>query len=291
MSIKFIIFAALILLFCNSIEAQTPSNLKIDKLLGKVKTVRTERTWTTKNVEGKRVLMTIETYDQQGNKTEWDAYMGSESPLRSLFTYDDKGNVTKQIWYDSADQLKGNTIYSYDAKGHLIKELSSNGVRVVFTYDSRNNKTLRQVFDVAKNEGQRMFGDVEKTVRYSYDNDNRLIQVASYSPKGLRVWNPELQAHKITYVYDSKGQTASQSVFNDDNSLRTKTNYIYDSSGRTVKEILFTGKDRTTQLFLYNYEVDTQDNWTVQTKNKQISQREKLSYVKVETVYRNIEYY
>lgn len=291
MNIKFIIFATLILLFCNSIEAQTPSNLKIDKLLGKVKIVRTERTWTTKNIESKRVLMTIETYDQQGNKTEWNAYMGSDRPLRTSFAYNDEGNVIKQIWYDSADEPEVNTVYNYDAKGNLVEELSSNGVRVGFTYDSRNNKKSQQVFDVAENEGPRMFGAVEKTVRYSYDKLNRLIQIASYSPNGSRVWNPELQAHRITYVYDGKGQTTSQSVFNDDNSLRTKTDYAYDSSGRIVKEILFTGKDRVTQLFRYDYEVDTQDNWTVQTKHKQISRRGKRGYIKVETVYRNIEYY
>jgi len=291
MTIKFLIIAILMLLFCNFSEAQTPSNSKTDKLLGNVKEVRTERTWTTKNVESKRVLMTTETYDRQGNKIEWNAYMGRDRPLRSLFTYDDEGNVTKEIWYDSADQLKGNTVYTYDAKGNLVEELSSNGVRVVFTYDSRNNKTLQQVFDVAENEGPRMFGAVEKTVRYSYDKANLLIQVASYSPKGSRVWNPALQAHRITYAYDQKGRTISQAVFNDNNSLRTKTDYIYDSLGQIVKEILFTAKDGIPQRFRYNYEVDAQGNWTVQTKSKQVSRRKNRSYVQVEAVYRNIEYY
>lgn len=291
MTFKFLIFATLMLLFCNFIEAQTPSNLKIDKLFGNVKTVRTERTWTTKNVESKRVLMTIETYDQQGNKTEWSAYMGSDKPLRSLFTFNNEGNVTKEIWYDSADQLKGNTVYTYNTKGNLIEELSSNGVRVKFTYDSRNNKTLQQVFDVAENEGQRMFGAVEKTIRYSYDKFNRPIQIAFYSPKGSRVWNPALQAHRIIYTYDREGLIASQAVFNDDNSLRTKTNYIYDLSGRTVKEILFTAKERITQVYRYNYEVDARGNWTTQTKSKQVSRRRNRSYVQVEAVYRSIEYY
>ena len=291
MSVKFFIVAVLMLLLFNPAEAQEPSNLKIDKLQGNVKTVRTERTWTTKNVESKRVLMTIESYDQQGNKTEWNAYMGSDRPLRSLFTYDDKGNVTEQIWYDSADQLKGKTVYTYDANGNLIEELSSNGVRVVFTYDSRNNKIRRQVFDIAKNEGGRMFGAVEKTVRYFYDRANRLTQVASYSPKGSPVWNPSLQAHRITYTYDRKGQTVSQAIFNGDNSLRTKTQYLYDSIGRVVKEILYTAKDRITQVYRYSYEIDAQANWTVQTKSQRNSRRRNRNYVKVETVYRSIEYY
>ncbi len=243
MTAKLLIAAVLILPLANSVEAQLASNLKADKLVGYVRSVRTEQTWTTKNVESKRVLMTVETYDKRGNKTEWDAYKGSDKPLRTLFTYDDQGNVIEQIWYDSADQLKGKTTYTYDSNGLLIKEESSNGIKIVYAYDSRGNKTSQRIFDVAKDEGPRMFGPVEKTVQYSYDRKNRLTQVVSYNPKGSRVWNPELQAHRIVYTYDGKERTRSQTVFNADDRLRTKARYVYDSLGRIAKEYLFTSKD------------------------------------------------
>jgi hypothetical protein len=139
MTRELLIFAALILPLGNFVEAQTPANLRTDRLLGNVKTVRTERTWTTKHIESKRVLMTVETYDRQGNKTEWDAYMGSDKPTRDLFTYDAKDHATEQVWYDSAEQLRGKTLFTYDAKGNLIEENASNGVRILYKYDSRNN--------------------------------------------------------------------------------------------------------------------------------------------------------
>src|SRR6185503_8885000 len=107
MTLRLLIAVSLIFLLSNFTSAQLPSNLKADQLFGNVKTVRTEQTWTTQNIESKRVLMTVETYDRKGNKTEWNAYKGSDKPLRSLFTYDDNGSVVEQIWYDSADQLKG----------------------------------------------------------------------------------------------------------------------------------------------------------------------------------------
>lgn len=291
MIIRLLILATLVLPLANSVEAESASNLRTDKLAGNVKIVRTEETWTTKNVESRHVLMTVETYDQKGNKTEWDGYMGSGKPLRSLFAYDDNGNVTEEIWYDSADQLKGKSTYTYDAKGNLVEEISSNGIRVVYSYDSHNNKTLQRVFDVVKDEGPRRFGPVEKTVRYSYDKGNHLTQVASYDPRDSRVWNPELQAHRILYTYDGKGQTTSQTVFNADNTLRTKTRYVYDSWGRIAKEFLFTSKNGITHAYRYTYRIDANGNWITQTKSKHVVSNGQLKYVPVETIYRSFEYY
>src|SRR5882672_1671090 len=102
MTAKLLIAAVLILPLANSVDAQLASNLKADKLIANVRSVRTEQTWTTENIESRRVLMTVETYDKRGNKTEWDAYKGSDKPLRSLFTYGDRGNVIEQVWYNSA---------------------------------------------------------------------------------------------------------------------------------------------------------------------------------------------
>ncbi|GEM_PF-3675633 len=291
MTARLLIFIALMLPLSKSVEAQLASNLKADKLVGNVRSVRTEQTWTTKNVESKRVLMTVETYDKRGNKTEWDAYKGSDKPLRSLFTYDDKGNVIEQIWYDSADQLKGKTRYTYDSNGLLIKEESSNGIEIVYAYDSRGNKLSQRIFDVAKDEGPRMFGPVEKTVCYSYDRKNHLTQVVSYNPKGSRVWNPELQAHRIVYTYDGKERTTSQTVFNSDDRLRTKARYVYDSLGRIAKECLFTSKDRVTRFYRYTYRVDADGNWLAQTKSMRVASNGRRKHVPIETIYRSFEYY
>ena len=274
-----------------SIAAQSPSNLKADQLSGDVRTVRTEQTWTTQNVESKRVLMTVETYDRKGNKTEWDAYKGSDKPLRSLFTYDDNGNVTEQIWYDSADQLKGKTKYTYDTNGHLIEEESSNGIRIVYTYDSHGNKRSQRIFDLAKDEGPRMFGPVEKTVRYDYDRKNHLTEISSYNPNGARVWNPALQAHRITYTYNKQGRINNQTVFNQNNTVRTKTRYLYDSLGRVASELTFTSKDGVARAYRYRYRVDAVGNWIVQTKLKLVRTRNKRRYTPVETIYRSFEYY
>jgi YD repeat-containing protein len=291
MTAKLLIAAVLILPLAIYVEAQSASNQTADKLVGTVRSVRTEQTWTTKNVESRRVLMTVEIYDQKRNKTEWDAYKGSDKPLRSLFTYDDKGRVIEQVSYDSADQLKGKTTYTYDAKEHLIEEQSSNGIKIIYAYDSHGNKTSQRVLDVAKDEGPRMFGPVEKTVHYTYDRKNRLTEISSYDPNGSRVWNPALQAHRITYAYDKQGRIFYQAVFNQNNTIRTTTRYGYDSFGRIGNELMFTSKDRVKQAYKYSYRVGSTGNWIVQTKLKLMLAKGGRRYVPVETVYRSFEYY
>ena len=291
MTAKLLIAAVLMLPLANSVEAQLASNLKADKLVGYVRSVRTEQTWTTKNVESKRVLMTVETYDKRGNKTEWDAYKGSDKPLRNLFTYDDKGSEIEEIWYDSADQLKGKTTYTYDSNGLLIKEESSNGIKIIYAYDSRGNKTSQRIFDGAKDEGPRMFGPVERTVHYTYDRKNHLTEISSYNRNGSKVWNPALQAHRITYTHDKQGRIIHQNVFNENYTIRTTTRYGYDSLGRIANELTFTSKDGLTRAYRYSYRVDSAGNWIVQTKLKQVSVKGKRRYVPVETVYRSFDYY
>ena len=291
MTRKLLVVGSLLFSLAEFASAQTPSNVKTDKLVGNVKTVRTERTWTTRNVEGKRVLMTVESYDRRGSKTEWDAYMGRDQPTRGLFTYDDNGNATQEVWYDSADQLMGKTLFSYDPKGNLIEENSSNGIRIIYSYDSHNNRISQRILDLAKDEGPRMFGPVEKTVRYSYDRKNHLKEVSTSNPNGSRAWNPALQAHRIVYAYNGKGQTISQTVFNANNAVRTSTRYVYDPLGRVEREFLFTAKDGIVRVFRYAYKVNGSGNWTVQTKSKRITRGGKRIYVPIETVYRDIEYY
>lgn len=286
-----IIFLIIFLLISSTaLSGQSPSNLTTDKLSGNVKTVRTEQTWTEKNVESKRVLMTIETYDEEGNKTEWDAYKGSEKPLRAIFTYDKTGKVLNDEWYNSADDLIAKTTYKYDPKKRLVEDRTSNGIQVLYSYDSRGNRILQRSFDLATSEGGRMFDDANRTVRYSYDKNNNLIQVASFKPSGSRVWNPELQAHKIIYSHDSKGRTRSQTVFNANNSIRTKTEFVYDEQDRIVEESVFVGKTRILTIYKFSYEFDPRGNWITQVKTKQVDGHPKPNFIVEETIYRTIDY-
>ena len=281
----------LLALFSSTLLGQSPSNLKADKLVGHVKTVRTEQTWTENKAESRRVLMTIETYDRAGNKTEWDAYKGDERPMRALFSYDEEGRVINDEWYNSAEDLIAKTTYTYDEKGRLIEEETSNGLKTLYSYDSRNNRVLRRTYDLATSEGGRRFGDANVNVRYSYDKHNNLIRVASFKRSGSRVWNPELQAHRIVYSYDSNRRIKTQTVFNADNSMRIKTRFGYDSKDRIISETVFAGKSRVTTVYRYRYQFDSMDNWVTQVKTKDVTKKGQPGLAVVDTVYRTIGYW
>ncbi len=294
MRIKALTTFVLLWLFLTITQAQSFSNLKNDGLTGNVKTLRKEQTWTTKKndkyVESEKILMIVDNYDKDGNKTEWLGYFDKENPIKKTFVCDGKGKVKKEIYYNSIDELKAEVIYKYNADETLAEEISSNGVKTVYSYDSKNNKKSESTYDLATNEGGRSFGSVEKIVYFHYYKNNKLKEIGAYNLDGSRVWNPEIQAHRIIYAYDSKGQITFTTIFNENNSIRSKTRYIYDSKGMLVREFSFISQDRTTHIYNYTYEFDEIGNWIKQKKSKQIRKKQ-IIFIPIETIYRTFAYY
>lgn len=275
-------------------HAQSFSNLKSDKLTGKVKSVRKEQTWTSnengKYVESERVLMTVDNYDENGNKTEWIGHFGKGYPLRYVFICDAEGKIVKELYYNYLNEISAETIFKYNTDGNLVEEISSNGIKTVYTYDSKRNKISEKTYDLAKSEGGRAFGSVETTVYFHYYKNSKLKEVGAYNFVGVRVWNPPLQAHKIVYAYDSNGRIAYKTVFKEDYSIRSKARYFYDSNGVLIKEISFIDYNKVRHTYKYEYEVDEFGNWIKLIKSQQ-KRRNKSVFIPIETIYRTLAYY
>ena len=276
------------------VEAQSFSTIKTDKLTVNVKSVRKEQTWTTrkngKYIEGKKVLMTVDNYDKNGNKTEWLGYFGKDDPIRDVFICDTEGKVIKDFSYNSIDELISETFYKYKDNGTLAEEVISNGIKTVYSYDSNNNKKSETTYDLITNEGGRAFGEVENVVYFHYYKNNKLKEIGAYNFDGSRVWSPPLQAHRIVYAYNLKGQIAFETVFFEDNSIRSKAHYFYNSNGVLAKEISFIDYNKVRHTYKYEYEFDETGNWIKQTKNQQI-RKSKSTFIPIETIYRTISYY
>lgn len=286
-------FLLLVFLSINS-QAQSFSNLRNDKLSGKVKSVRKEQTWTSfkdgKYVEGERALMTVDNYDEDGNKTEWIGHFGKSYPIRSVFICDAEGKIIKELSYNYLDEINAETIYKYNEDGNLIEENISNGIKVVYSYDSKKNKISEKTYDLAVAEGGRAFGSVETIVYFQYYKNNKLKEVGAYNFDGARVWSPPLQAHRIVYAYDSNGRIGYKTVFYEDNSIRSKARYFYDLNGVLVKEISFIDYNKVAHTYKYEYEVDDFGNWVKQVKSQR-NRRNKLIFIPIETIYRTLTYY
>lgn len=295
MRIKTSLILILIGIFLGTSQAQSFSNLKNDKLTGYIKSVRKEQMWTKrkngKNVESKKVLMTVENYDKDGNKIEWLNYSGKDYPIKFVFIYNDDGKIIKELSYNYLDEVDAETMYKYNDNGTLAEEIISNGIKTVYSYNFNNNKKSEITYDLAKDEGGRAFGSVEKVVYFHYYKNNRLKEIGAYNIDGSRVWSPPLQAHRIVYAYDSKGQIAFETVFFENNSIRSKAHYFYDSKGLLIKEDSFIDYNKFAHTYKYEYEFDENGNWIKQIKFQQMRIKKNLAFMPIETVYRTISYY
>ena len=171
MRIKILFTFILSGLVFGTIQAQSFSTLKNDKIKGNVKSVRKEQTWTTKKngkyIEGEKILMTVDNYDKDGNKTEWLGYFGKDYPIKFVFVCDDEGKLVKELSYNYLDEVDAETIYKYNDNGTLAEEVISNGIKTVYSYDSKNNKKSETTYDLITNEGGRAFGSVENIVYFN----------------------------------------------------------------------------------------------------------------------------
>ena len=223
-------------------------------------------------------------YDSFGNTTKTkigDQVLGTNSygennGLLNSFTYGNGQIIT--YTYDRFERLikktgtKGNTEYTYDAKGNiktvvdsvnnttesytydladrLVKKENTDGFSSEYTYDSNSNVSKTKY----------TLETEEKETTYNYDRDNRInsivtendITVTNYD-KLSRVLNTELkrngQTYKTEYTYldtdiENKTTEKVKSIKNGENE---EISYTYDANGNI--ETITEGEEETNRYY------------------------------------------
>ncbi|UJB31016.1 hypothetical protein [Chromobacterium sp. Beijing] len=165
-------------------------------------------------VDAQRDAVTRIEHDALGRQTVLtDAEGGIER-----MEYDGLGNKTAYT-----NQLNGGYRYVHDAQGRVLKETSPLGIVKRFEYDGFGNRTL-QVEAEGKPE--------QRTTRYQYDANNRLIrQTGDALPIYTLDGGEATVSPSQSWRYDAAGR---QIEFTDANGKITRSRY--DALGRKVAE-------------------------------------------------------
>ncbi|MYY80876.1 RHS repeat protein [Streptomyces sp. SID335] len=187
----------------------------------------------------------------EGQRCTEQTKMSSTKTVKTSFTYDDKGNLTKV----TPPKPRGQTTYTYDALGRTETLTDGRGIKKVFTYDhldriktvSTTHDTVRYHYDGDGNLRQR--DDSTGTITYQFDplqrETIRTLQDGSqtllaYTPAGNvdyyqdptgktdYTWN---EVNKLKEFKDPQGKTTTYKYNNND--IRTQTTY----PGGTVQTV------------------------------------------------------
>lgn len=139
------------------------------------------------------------------------------------FTYNDKGQLVKEVEYDEDGNEMYVTVNEYDEDGHVINrvrdEVQQKDRRsVTFEYDAQG----RKIKDLIYNYDDALIAKIY----YRYDNDNHLIEQEEEDLDHYRL---------TTYEYDGKN-VVKVSVYDKDKNLLSYTTYTYDEEGRMLTQ-------------------------------------------------------
>lgn len=177
-------------------------------------------------LEGVVYSETINTYNDKGLELERSTFNSKgELNFRYSYQYDEKGNKTNEISYDSDNKIDNNKIF--DEKGNKIEETY---------YDSK--------------------GKLESRTANKYDEKGNMIEKEYFELDKL------MEREKYVYKYDSKGNKieVEGSLYDSEGELKDRMKNInkYDRKGNVIEEIRYDLSGDLNNKFTYKY--DKNDN-------------------------------
>jgi len=233
--------------------------------LGPVQTVKCETaefsTQDGKRVEGARVPSLETSYNRRGDVIEERWYDSSGNlDFRVLFTHDAKENVGEIVRRDAQDNLLERHVYRHDSRGRQTESVS---------YDSDGKLTTRGEYrhDEKENVIECVFRDdkgFQKNRRLDVqDAKGRRIRTEWYDADNTLKWRT-----LVAYGSDDTRIEETSCDYNPDGSLDRKTVSTYDARRRILSEATYAADGSLQETFEYAYEYDWRGNPIKQTRLK-----------------------
>lgn len=134
-------------------------------------------------------------YDDSDAIVNVTMHKDDEFSYELRYTYDQKGNVLEQGYYDENGEYNSGYEYTYDEKGNMIKEKhnsESSNFEVIRTYDDIGNLIEKKTYENGRKEASLWY-------KYEYDSNGNKIKSSSLESDG------SIKSYEI-YKYDEKGR-------------------------------------------------------------------------------------
>lgn len=250
------------------------------------------------------VFKEITNFNQQNQKESISEYSGNKLQAKTTFTYDVKGNLTKEEYKKLSSKEEGKTTYyTYDDKGQLLtkERIALGTVHYFDTFGYLSNGKVWQKTSYEIYSGEKDKKRNETITYYTYDTNGDLVEdqyigmedvkvVTSYcyEDKKLKERYTYVQEalKSITFWREENGKTTQQEEFSPEGKLQGGVYYTYDDKRNCTMELYKSFNERTrtietTGKTIYKY--DIYNNCTYEAKFF----RDSLEYL----IERNFTYY
>ena len=201
------------------------------------------------------VFKEITNFNQQNQKESISEYSGNKLQAKTTFTYDAKGNLTKEEYKKLSSKEEGKTTYyTYDDKGQLLtkERIALGTVHYFDTFAYLSNGKVWQKTSYETHSGEKDRKENEIITYYIYDANGNLVEdqyigmedvkvVTSYcyEDKKLKERYTYVQEalKSITFWREENGKTTQQEEFSPDGKLQGGVYYSYDEKGNCTMEL------------------------------------------------------
>jgi len=250
------------------------------------------------------VFKEITKFNQENQKESISEYSGNKLQAKTTFTYDVKGNLTKEEYKKLSSKEEGKTTYyTYDDKGQLLtkERIALGTVHYFDTFGYLSNGKVWQKTSYEIYSGEKDKKRNETITYYTYDTNGDLVEDQYIGMDDFKVGTSYCYENKklkenytyvqgalksVTFWREENGKTTKQEEFSPEGKLQGGVYYTYDDKGNCTMELYKSFNERTrtietTGKTIYKY--DIYNNCTYEAKFF----RDSLEYL----IERNFTYY
>ena len=252
----------------------------------------------------KYVSKEITNFNQQNQKESISEYSGNKLQAKTTFTYDVKGNLTKEEYRKLSNKEEGKTTYyTYDDKGQLLtkERIALGTVHYFDTFAYLSNGKVWQKTSYEIYSGEKDKKRNETITYYTYDTNGDLVEDQYIGMDDFKVGTSYCYENKklkenytyvqealksVTFWREENGKTTKQEEFSPEGKLQGGVYYTYDDKRNCTMELYKSFNERTRNIETTGktiYKYDIYNNCTYEAKFF----RDSLEYL----IERNFTYY